>query len=88
MQTKQPTVTHSTYSLQQLFDTLQEVREQSGLNKSQLAAKAGVTYQYIRRLESGELKSVQTDKLSDICAALGFELRFYTFPIPAALQTP
>jgi putative transcriptional regulator len=53
-------------------DELQRTRLAAGLTQQQVAAKAGITREYVSHLERGEY-SPTLDVLLKVCAALGAE---------------
>ena len=55
-----------------LGDELSEARLAQGLSQEQLAAQAGVTREYISKLENGR-SSPTVDTLLAICSALGIK---------------
>lgn len=53
---------------------LSEARRDRSLSRAKLAALSGVTYAYVRQLETGERASPRTDKLRSLAAALGLSV--------------
>jgi len=67
----------SASSLQQLADQLRADRHRSDLSIRGLAAKAGVNYPTILRLEMAQVETPKPDALQKLAAALGTEVEEY-----------
>ena len=67
---------------------LRALREQRGLNQSELATRVGSTPGYINKLEAGNIKRPSAERLTVIATALGVKLTDLTEPpaeVPPAL---
>jgi len=60
-------------------EMIQLARESRGLNRTELAAKIGVTQPHISQLETAQ-RAPSTEVMQAICAALEYPLEFFTQP--------
>lgn len=57
-----------------LGERIRQLRDEQGVSREQLAAKAGLSAVYLKKLEAGERESPSLDALERIARALGATL--------------
>jgi transcriptional regulator with XRE-family HTH domain len=79
----------SDFMVESFGPTLRELRRQAGLSQRDLAARTGLDFSYISKLENGRLSPPAADTVVTICQVLGEppeKLLALTGKIPSEVQ--